>query len=102
MATILVVDDSQAGRDYLTYLLGDRGHRVLQAADGAAALAVVRAERPDLVIADLLMPVVDGYEFARRLRGEPAVAATPVIFFSGGTMRRRPGRWRGPAGCPGS
>jgi PAS domain S-box-containing protein len=84
MATILVADDFAAGRAFLSDLLGRQGHRVLEASDGAEALAVVRVERPDLVLADIIMPAVDGYEFVRRLRGDPAVAATPVIFFAGG------------------
>src|ERR1700726_1669612 len=82
MATILIVDDRPANREYLTTLLGYGGHRLLQAADGAEALATARADHPDLVIADILMPTMDGYEFVRQLRADPAVAATPVIFFT--------------------
>ncbi len=80
MATILIVDDQPTNREYLVTLLGYGEHRLLQALDGAQGLEVVRAERPDLVIADILMPNMDGYEFVRRLRAEPAIAATPVIF----------------------
>jgi PAS domain S-box-containing protein len=82
MATILIVDDRPGNREYLVTLLGYGGHRLLEAADGAEALAASRAERPDLVIADILMPTMDGYEFVRQLRADPAVAATPVIFFT--------------------
>lgn len=82
MATILVVDDVAANRDLLTTLLGYRGHRLLEAADGAGALATARVERPDLVIADILMPTMDGFEFVRRLRSEPDVAHTPVVFYT--------------------
>src|SRR4029077_20225715 len=80
MATILIVDDRPANREYLVTLLGYGGHRLLEAADGAEALATARAEHPDLVIADILMQTMDGYEFVRQLRADPAVAATPVIF----------------------
>jgi signal transduction histidine kinase/DNA-binding response OmpR family regulator len=80
MATILIVDDHPTNRELLRTLLSYGGHRLLEAADGAAALELVRAERPDLVIADILMPTMDGYEFVRQLRANPAVAATTVIF----------------------
>jgi len=55
---------------------------MLEAQDGEEALERVRAERPDLVITDILMPRMDGYEFVRRLRAEPAVAATRVIYYT--------------------
>src|SRR5262245_37665898 len=82
MATILIVDDSQPNRLYLRTLLRPGGHRLLEAADGAQALELVGQEQPDLVISDILMPTMDGYQFARQLRSEPAVAGTPVIFFT--------------------
>ncbi len=82
MHTILIVDDDPAGRDFLVALLRHQGHRLLTAWDGAEALALVRAEKPDLVIADILMPTMDGYEFVRQLRTDPEVAATQVMFYS--------------------
>ncbi|MBI3330372.1 MAG: GAF domain-containing protein [Nitrospinae bacterium] len=83
MATILVVDDYPAACQSLTALLAPEGHRLLEAADGAEALEVVRAEQPDLVIADILLPTMDGYEFLHRLRADPAIAQTRVILCSG-------------------
>jgi PAS domain S-box-containing protein len=80
MATILIVDDRPTNREVLLTLLGYGGHRLLEATDGAAALDLVRAEHPDLVIADIIMPTMDGYEFVHQLRADPAVAATTVIF----------------------
>lgn len=82
MATILVVDDERANRELLVTLLGYAQHRVLEASDGVTALARMHAERPDLVIADILMPTMDGYELVHRLRAEPAIAATTVIFYT--------------------
>lgn len=82
MATVLVVDDHEASRDFLATLLGYERIRVLQAADGHEAFDLACSERPDLVITDLIMPVMDGYELARRLRGDPATAHIPVIFNS--------------------
>lgn len=82
MATILVVDDNPTNRKVLTTLLGYQGHRLVEAADGEEALALARAERPDLVITDVIMPSMDGYEFVRQLRTDPAVAETPVVFYT--------------------
>lgn len=82
MATILVVDDLAANRHVLTALLRHKGHRLLEAGEGQQALAVVRAEHPDLVITDVLMPVMDGYELVRQLRLDPATRATRVVFYT--------------------
>lgn len=82
MAKILVVDDRTANREYLVTLLGYGNHQLLEAADGAEALELARMERPDLVITDILMPTMDGYEFVRQLRADPTVAQTQVIFFT--------------------
>jgi PAS domain S-box-containing protein len=81
-STILVVDDRAADRAYLITLLGDRGYRVLEAADGVEGLAATHANRPDLVIADVVMPGIDGYEFVRRLRRDKIIAHTPVMFYT--------------------
>ncbi|WP_338758650.1 EAL domain-containing protein [Massilia sp. METH4] len=82
MATILIVDDRPTNRDYLLTLLGFTSHSVLEAADGAQALDLCHRHRPDLVITDILMPTMDGYEFVQHLRAIPELAHTPVIFFS--------------------
>ena len=82
MAKILVVDDLPVNRELVVTLVGHSGHQALQASDGAEALAVVRAERPELVISDILMPTMDGYEFVRQLRSDPDLSATQVIFYS--------------------
>src|SRR5207237_3376152 len=88
VAAILIVDDSPTNRTLLAILLGGRGHRLLEAADGAEALAVVRAQRPDLVITDVLMPTMDGYEFVRQLRADPSIAHTPVIYYTAHYLER--------------
>ena len=82
MATILIVDDRPSNRAYLLALLGFTEHRLLEADDGATALDLVRAHRPDLIITDILMPKMDGYEFVQRLRADRELAATRVIFYS--------------------
>ena len=82
MSTILVVDDRPSNRDFLLTLLGYLGHRLLEAGDGAQALELIRSARPDLVITDILMPTMDGYEMVSRVRADPQLAATPVIFYT--------------------
>jgi PAS domain S-box-containing protein len=82
MATILAVDDRAINREFLTMLLTHQGHRVLEAGDGADALAVMRATPVDLVVSDILMPTMDGYELVRRMRETPATALVPVMFFT--------------------
>ncbi len=82
MAKILIVDDRVENREYLVTLLGYHRYRLLEASSGAQALAIARVEHPDLVISEILMPTMDGYEFVRQLRADAALAATPVIFFT--------------------
>ena len=82
MATILVVDDDPAARDLIVTVLGYAGHAVREAEDGAEALVQARELLPDLIIADLLMPTMDGFEFVRQLREEPQFSATPVMFYT--------------------
>ena len=82
MATILIVDDLLANRQVLVTLLRHQGHRLLEAADGSEGLAAVQAEHPDLVITDVLMPVMDGYELVRQLRLDPTTSRIPVVFYT--------------------
>jgi len=88
MSKILVVDDSSLNRELLVNLLSSQHHLTWEASDGAEALQVARAERPDLVISDVLMPMMDGYEFVSQLRADPAIGQTPVIFITGNYLSR--------------
>jgi class 3 adenylate cyclase len=76
---ILVVDDQRANVEMLAGVLQARGYEVLTAMSGEAALDQVRSQNPDIVVSDILMPGMDGYELCRRLRGEPATTLLPVI-----------------------
>ncbi|WP_256077596.1 EAL domain-containing protein [Massilia sp. YIM B04103] len=87
-ATILIVDDHVLNREFLLTLLGYSGHRLLEAANGAEGLKMVQNERPDLVISDILMPNMDGYEFVTRMHSHPETADVPVIFYTA-TYRER-------------
>jgi DNA-binding NarL/FixJ family response regulator len=80
MATILVVDDRPSNRQLLTTLLGYGGHRLLEAGNGVEALYQLHEHRPDLLITDILMPTMDGYELVQQLRADPELADIPVIF----------------------
>jgi CheY-like chemotaxis protein len=80
---ILVVEDNPDGLDTVLDLLRSNGHAVVGAADGAEALRAVRHWTPDLVLLDLGLPAMDGYEVATRLRGALGLASLPVIALTG-------------------
>jgi diguanylate cyclase (GGDEF)-like protein len=80
MATILIVDSHPTDRRLYITLLGNFGHRLLEADDGVGALELARAELPDLIITEILMPNMDGFTLVRRLRAEPLLMGVPVIF----------------------
>ena len=80
MAIILIVEDRPIDRKLLATILRTRGHEIVEASDGKEALDTLEQIGPDLVVSDILMPRLDGYEFVRRMREIPGLAATPVIF----------------------
>ena len=82
--TILIVDNRDANRQLLLGMLESNGHRLLQADSAVKGLRMVRKEKPDLIIADILMPKMHGYEFVRKLRSDPKIADTAVVFFTAG------------------
>lgn len=80
MATILIVDAHPTDRRSYMTLLGNFGHLFLEASNGSQALELARAELPDLIITDILMPHMDGFTLVRHLRAEPLLMGVPVIF----------------------
>jgi signal transduction histidine kinase/DNA-binding response OmpR family regulator len=82
MARILVVDDRPTNRQLLLAVLGYAGHQLVEAADGAEALQRVHEQAPDLIITDILMPIMSGFEFVQHLRADNTLRATPVIFYT--------------------
>ena len=82
LGEILLADDNADMRRYLRRLLTDQGYRVTPAADGAAALALARCRPPDLVLADAMMPTLDGFGLLAALRGDAALAGVPVVLLS--------------------
>jgi CheY-like chemotaxis protein len=79
MALVLVVEDQDENLDLMVYLLTAFGHETLVARDGAEGVAVAAQARPDLVVMDLQMPVMDGYEAAARLKADPGLAEIPLV-----------------------
>jgi len=86
VARILLVEDNEMNRDMLTRRLLRKGHEVLTAVDGAEGLAKVAAERPEIVLMDMSLPVLDGWEATRRLKADPATAGIPVIALTAHAM----------------
>lgn len=84
---ILVVDDERVIRELLQSLLEDESYRVKLAIHGAHALDVIRQERPDLIISDVMMPVLDGKELCRQLKADPATRSIPIILMSAAGTR---------------
>ena len=91
MATILIVDDEEPVREFLSQMLADGGHRTLQALHGAEALELVAQERPDLVVSDIMMPVLNGAELCRRLKARTDAPRIPVILMSAAGPRAADG-----------
>jgi CheY-like chemotaxis protein len=85
VSRILVVDDEPDQRFLLRRIFERAGHEVSEANDGAAALWAARESVPDLVVTDVMMPVMGGVELIRCLRGDPATAHIPVLAASGDT-----------------
>ncbi len=83
MARILIVDDDEDSRKLIATLLGYEGHTAFEARDGMSGLEIARAEHPDLIISDVLMPAMDGFEFVRRLRADRQLSNVVVIFLTG-------------------
>jgi two-component system, cell cycle response regulator DivK len=83
---ILLVEDNEMNRDMLSRRLKRRGYDVSIAVDGAAALAAVEADPPALVLMDMSLPVMDGWEATRRLKAEPRTRAIPVIALTAHAM----------------
>lgn len=83
---ILVVDDEPDVLDLVVYRLRRSGYEVIEAPNGEEGLALAISEQPDLIVADVMMPRVDGYELTRRLRDEDATRGIPIILLTARTQ----------------
>jgi len=86
MAKILVVEDNEMNRDMLTRRLQRRGYEVVIAVDGAEGLAMAQSESPALVLMDISLPVLDGWEATRRIKAAPETSHIPVIALTAHAM----------------
>lgn len=82
MSTVLVVEDSVTQREMITGLLRGSGLEVTVAGDGVEALEQIQGRRPDLVVLDIVMPKMNGYEVCRRLKADPKTQDVPVVMCS--------------------
>ncbi len=83
---LLLVEDNEMNRDMLSRRLERRGFQVICATDGQQGIDMVRMEKPDLVLMDMSLPVLDGWEATRRLKAEPALRGIPVIALTAHAM----------------
>jgi putative two-component system response regulator len=81
-ATILIIDDEERNRKLLDVLAKADGHLTFLATNGKDAIRIARFERPDLVLLDLMMPGIDGFDVLRSLKGDPATCSIPVMIVS--------------------
>lgn len=86
MAKILLVEDNEMNRDMLSRRLTRRGYEVLIAVDGQQGLEMAASELPDVVLMDMSLPVMDGWEATRRIKAYPSTAATPIIALTAHAM----------------
>lgn len=78
-AKILVIDDEESNRKLLEVLVQADGHATLVASNGEAGIELAASEQPDVILLDLMMPGLDGFEVARRLKSNPLTASLPII-----------------------
>jgi CheY-like chemotaxis protein len=88
MSKLLIVDDEVAILEALTDILAVEGYEVATAANGAEGLKRASDERPDLILLDLMMPVMDGQEMLRRLKEDPTLRGIPVVVMSAGRVTK--------------
>ncbi|HTT57059.1 MAG TPA: response regulator [Opitutaceae bacterium] len=86
MAKILIVEDNEMNRDMLSRRLERRGYAVAIAVDGGDGVAKAHSEGPDLILMDMSLPVIDGWEASRQLRADPATATIPIIALTAHAM----------------
>src|SRR4051794_4082301 len=87
MARILVIEDNVGNRELMTYLLNAFGHTPLSAANGEAGVAIARRERPDVIVCDVQLPRMHGYEIAQLLKNDPATDTIMLVAVTALAMR---------------
>ena len=97
---ILVIEDTEDNRQIIRDLLSSVGYELIEAVDGAAGVALALKERPDLILMDIQLPEIDGYEATRRIRAIPELARTPIIAVTSYALSGDEAKTRA-AGCDG-
>ena len=97
---ILVVEDTEDNRQIIRDLLSSVGYELIEAVDGAEGVVVAQRERPDLILMDIQLPEIDGYEATRRIRAIPELARTPIIAVTSYALSGDEAKTRA-AGCDG-
>ena len=98
MATILLVEDNELNRDMLSRRLQRKGYAVTCALDGQEGVAAARRQSPDLILMDMSLPVLDGWQATRELKSDPATRAIPIVALTAHAMAEDEARAR-EAGC---
>lgn len=86
MARILLVEDNEMNRDMLSRRLAKKGHEVMLAVDGGEGVAMAKSQQPDLILMDMSLPVLDGWEATRAIRAETSTQAIPIIALTAHAM----------------
>ncbi len=86
MAKILIVEDNEMNRDMLSRRLERRGYTTVIAVDGAAGVEKARTDAPDIILMDMSLPVIDGWEASTRIKADPATAKIPIIALTAHAM----------------
>jgi two-component system cell cycle response regulator DivK len=97
---ILVVEDQEDNMRILRDLLSSAGYEMIEAQDGEAAVRIAVSDRPDLILMDIQLPLLDGYEATRRIRADPAMRAIPIIVVTSYALSGDEAKARA-AGCDG-
>jgi two-component system cell cycle response regulator DivK len=97
---ILVIEDTEDNRRIFRDLLGPTGYELIEAADGAQGIRMAAAERPDLILMDIQLPVIDGYEATRRIKANPDLRHIPIIAVTSYALSGDEAKSRA-AGCDG-
>lgn len=97
---ILIVEDTEDNRQIIRDLLSSVGYELIEAEDGAAGVALAQSEHPDLILMDIQLPQMDGYEATRRIRAVPELAKVPIIAVTSYALSGDEAKTRA-AGCDG-
>src|SRR3569833_2103038 len=97
---VLLVEDNEMNRDMLSRRLARNGYEVVMAVDGQQAVTMAASENPDIILMDMSLPVIDGWEATRRVKADPATQKIPVIALTAHAMAEDESKARA-AGCDG-